>query len=100
MSVKTCTGCEKNAVQGIPFIVYEKEMTRYERVIKKLWVLIILLIVLLVGTNVSWLIYNSQFETVETTSEEYTIEQEAEEGNNNSIINGGEISNGETKNNL
>ena len=41
MSVKTCDGCEKNAVQGIPFVVYEKEMTRYERIIKKLCVLII-----------------------------------------------------------
>jgi preprotein translocase subunit SecY len=99
MSVKTCTGCEKNTVQGIPFVVYEKEMTRYERVIKKLWVIIILLIVFLVGSNIVWIVYDKQFETVES-SEEYTIEQDAESGNNNSIINGREIENGKTEDNL
>ena len=86
MSVKTCTGCEKSTVQDIPFILDEKEMTRYERVIKKLWILIILLIVLLVGTNISWLIYNSQFETVETT----TIEAE-QNGDGTNVVGGGDI---------
>lgn len=45
-----------------------------ERTIKRLWIVIILLIVLLVGTNVAWIYYENQFveevtETVETTTE-------------------------------
>ena len=83
---KTCNGCGTSEMQGVPLVVYEKEMTRYERVIKKLWILIILLIVLLVGTNISWLIYNSQFETVETT----TIEAE-QNGDGTNVVGGGDI---------
>ena len=45
-----------------------------ERTIKRLWIVIILLIVLLVGTNVAWIYYENQFveevtETVETTTD-------------------------------
>lgn len=47
--------------------------------IKKLWVIIILLIVLLCGTNAAWIIYESQFETVDITQE---VEQEADNGIN------------------
>jgi hypothetical protein len=46
----------------------------------------------------AWLIYENSFDVVEETTEEYVIEQVAESGNNNSIINGGEVTNGETNN--
>ena len=76
---------------------YERHEARHERREKRLVGVIALLIVLLVASNVGWLIYESQFETIESTTEEkYDITQEAENGNNNSIINGGEIVNGET----
>ena len=93
MSVKTCTECGKNTVHGIPFIVYEKEMTRYERVIKKLWVIIILLTVFLVGSNIVWIVYDKQFEDVTITQE---VEQDAESGENHFI---GGVFYGETKSN-
>ena len=64
-----------------------------ERVNKRLWITLIILIFLLVGSNVGWTIYENQFEEV---TESYEISQDAESGNNNSIINGGEIVNGET----
>lgn len=51
----------------IPYIVYEGEMARSERNFKRLWVIIVILIALLVATNTGWLVYESQFETVETT---------------------------------
>lgn len=80
---------------NIPFAAHESAMARAERHIKSLVWVIVLLIVLLVGTNAGWLIYQSQFETVEeTTTETYTIDQDAETGNNNSVINGGEVVNG------
>ena len=97
---KTCNGCgEHKLPESVPYIVHEGDMSRLERQLKRLWIVILALVFLLVGTNCAWLLYNSQFETVETV-EEYQIEQDAESGNNNSIINGGEIVNGETDSNL
>ncbi len=50
-----------------------------ERTIKRLWILIILLIVLLFGSNAAWLYYESQF-TDEVITQEVT--QEADNGTN------------------
>lgn len=41
-----------------------------ERTIKRLWVVIILLIVILCGTNGLWIWYNSRFETLDCTYEQ------------------------------
>lgn len=73
---------------------YETAMAFAERTTVRLWVIVIILAVLLVGTNIGWFIYESQFETV-TGTEEYEIQQEAEQGSNYSVIRGGSI-NGET----
>lgn len=54
-----------------------------ERTIKRLWIVIILLIVLLVGTNVAWLVYESSFEEITTT--EQTVTQESDNGNNSFV---------------
>lgn len=75
----------------IPYIVYEAEMTRSERNFKRLWVVVIILISLLVTTNLCWLAYESQFETVESTE----ITQENADDYNNYIGNDGDITNGE-----
>ena len=97
---KTCNGCGTgNQPISVPYVVHESSMARAERQAKRLIAIIILLIVLLVGSNIGWLVYESSFETVETV-EEYAIEQNADSGNNNSIINGGEIVNGETEDNI
>lgn len=94
---KVCNGCSLNEIKTIPYAAHESAMARAERNLKRLWILIIILVLLLVGTNIAWLVYESGFETVQT-AEEYHIEQDVENGNNNSIINGGEIVNGETDN--
>jgi len=65
-----------------------------ERTIKRLWIVIILLVVLLVGSNIAWIWYESQWEVVETTE----ITQENENGYNNYIGNDGDIYNGEANN--
>lgn len=100
MAHKTCNGCgtDTKAPASVPYAVFESSMMRADLLSKRLVAVIILLIVLLVGSNVGWLIYESQFEVVEETTEEYVIEQDAESGNNNSIINGGEVTNGEADN--
>ena len=88
-----CSNCnnEKTTPEAVPYIVHESAMARAERGAKRLWIVIILLIVLLVGTNGAWLWYESQFETVTTE-----ITQENADGYNNYIGNDGDIVNGET----
>lgn len=54
-----------------------------ERMVKRLWVTILILIFLLVGTNGAWLWYESQFEETTTT----TYEADATDGGN-AVING------------
>lgn len=53
----------------IPFCVSESIADRQNAIIKKLWIMCILLIALLVCSNGAWLWYESQFETVSTTQE-------------------------------
>lgn len=70
-----CDECKsKRSVEHVPYIVHEGDMARLERVIKRLWVLLIVTVVALIGSNVAWVVYESQFEDnvteiVETTSE-------------------------------
>lgn len=54
-----------------------------ERTIKRLWIVIILLIVLLVGTNIAWIAFEAQFEEIVTT--EQTVTQETDGGNNSFV---------------
>ena len=76
--------------KDISYVAFESICARFERTIKRLWILIILLTVLLVGSNCAWLWYESQFETVSTTTESY--ESEATDGGI-AIANGeGEVS--------
>lgn len=63
-------------------------MSRMERIVKRLWVVVILLIVLLVGSNAMWVVYESQF-SKEVTTETYTAETD---GGGTAIANGsGEV---------
>ena len=91
---KTCNNCgDTKTPTSIPYAAHQGIVATMERVNKRLWITLIILIFLLVGSNVGWTIYENQFEEV---TESYEISQDAESGNNNSIINGGEIVNGET----
>lgn len=92
--MSNCSNCDngKSTPEAVPYIVHESAMARAERSAKRLWVVIILLIVMLVATNGAWIWYESQFETV-VTNEEYQVEQNTEDGGNNSSIieNGGVV---------
>ena len=87
-----CGNCKVKSAQAadVPYIVHEASMARSERVVKRLWAAIILLILLLVGSNAAWIWWNNQWETVES----WEITQENEDGNNNYIGNDGDIANG------
>lgn len=78
--------------RNVPYIAHEGMMARMERTIKRLWILALVLTVLLVGTNVAWLWYESSFETIETTRE---ITQDVNAGpGGTAIINDGVHVNG------
>lgn len=79
-------------MKDVPYIVFESEMARLERIIKKQFILIIVALCFLVGTNVCWTVYESQFETVETTE----VTQDVDSGDGgDAIINDGVRINGE-----
>jgi hypothetical protein len=64
--------------------IHDAYISMAERVIKRLWLTIILLILVVLASNVGWLIYESQFEVVETS--DYSASQEVD---NCSTINDG-----------
>ena len=88
---KTCNNCTDRAPANVPYVVHESAMARAERQAKRLVAVIILLIVLLVGSNIGWMIYENSFEDYVITQE---VEQEANNGENHFI--GGDYI-GETK---
>lgn len=57
---------------SIPFFVHEGILARFERINKRLWITVIMLIVLLVGTNAGWIYYESLYEEVVVTQEAET----------------------------
>ena len=67
---ETCKGKEAKTPETIPYMAHEFAMVRMERTAKRLWITILTLIFLLVGSNCAWLWYNAQFETVETINGE------------------------------
>ena len=88
-----CKSCKSKdqPSETVPYIVHEGMMARAERTAKRLWITILLLIVLLVGTNAGWIWFESQFEDI-------AISQENEDGYNNFVGNDGDIFNDETDN--
>ena len=86
-----CESCKKvqNAPESVPYIVHESSMARMERQIKRLWITILTLIFLLVGSNCVWILYENQFKDIE-------IVQENADGYNSFIGNDGDIAYGET----
>ena len=74
---------------------YEHERTTaiLERQIKRLFILVIVIFIALIGTNVGWIVYESQFQDV------YTVTQETPSGNNNYVGHDGDITNGQADNN-
>lgn len=63
---------------------HEGDMARMERANKRLWIVIIILIVALIGSNAGWIYYESQF--VDEISAE--IEQDVETGKGDAYVNG------------
>lgn len=76
-------------MRDVPYIVYESEMARLERIIKRQFCLIIVALIFLVGTNLYWIWYEQQF------VDEVTVTQDNTDGYNNYVDGNGSITNGE-----
>lgn len=70
----------------ISYAAHEGMMARMERTIRRLWILCIILILLLAGSNAAWIYYETSFEDVVVT-------QENDDGYNNYIGEDGTITN-------
>ena len=69
MDCETCKEKRKVIAQtpkDVPYIVHEGAVARLERVIKRMWVLVLSLIILLVASNGAWILWESQYQTIET----------------------------------
>ena len=67
MDCETCKEKRKVIAQtpkDVPYIVHEVAVARLERVIKRMWVLVLALIILLCASNAAWLYYESSFEEI------------------------------------
>ena len=86
MDCETCREMNQKP-EPVTYLAFESMKATMERTIKRLWVLALVLIVLLFGTNAAWLYYESQWEVYETVVE---AEQTTEGGGNNYAV-GGDI---------
>ena len=64
---------------------HELDMARLERANRRLWIILIMVILLLVGTNGFWIYYENQFEDSITTT---TIDATQEGSGNNTVVGG------------
>ena len=80
----------QETMEPVPYLVHESMLARQDLIIKRLWITVILLIVLLVGTNAGWIVYESQFEDVVVT-------QDVDTGEGDAVIAGvGDVNYGES----
>lgn len=80
-------------MKDVPYIAFESELARLERVIKKMFILLVVTVCLLVGTNAYWIWHEAQF------TDEITVTQDNTDGVNNYIGDDGDITNGEADDN-
>ena len=84
---KTCNDCKaENTNVTVPYVAHESAMARSERHNKRLWIVILVVIGALIGTNLAWIIYENTFEDYVITQE---VEQDADNGTNNFV--GGDV---------
>lgn len=81
----------------ISLYTHEAETARLERIIKRLWILAIIIFAALIVTNVAWIYYESQWEAVEETTETVTQDVRSH-GNSETVVAGiGDAFNGDTR---
>lgn len=82
---KDCANCAKakKTPEPIPYLVHESAMARMERIIRRLWIAVLVLIVALILSNGAWIYYELQF-----TEEVQEVTQDVDTGNGNATVTG------------
>lgn len=74
--------------------IHDAYMSMAERTIRRLWIIIILLIILCATSNVAWVIYEDQFQTVDCSDVEAMQNVKTDENGNVTINDGVTVENG------
>lgn len=87
MSCENCEIKEEKMPESVPYMVYDMDMARAERHSKRWMIAAIVMAVMLFATNIGWIIYESQFETI-------SYQQDGEGVNNVNVGTQGDVVNG------
>lgn len=79
--------------KSISYFAHEGMMARMERTNVRLWIVILVLLFSLIGTNLFWIIYESQYEYYDETYQE--VSQSADGTGARNYFAGGDVTNGE-----
>lgn len=82
--MRSCDACNTEK-SSIPYVVHEATATRLERINTRLWIAVLILIFALIASNLAWIIYDKQFEVIESDT---TIDCE-QSGDGTNIVGGG-----------
>ena len=84
-----------NKDDAVPFRAYESALSRIDRHVRWLIIIIIILVVALVASNMAWLYVWNQYEYEYT--DDYSVDIQSDDGSNANYISGnGDINNGGT----
>lgn len=72
----------KDKIAMVPFVTLESERVMHDREKHRWFIIVLVLLILLVGSNAAWLVYESQYVDEVVTQE---VTQEADGGNNSFV---------------
>lgn len=72
-----------NTPENVSYTVYQEAQARADRRFKYMWITVMFLIMLLVGSNAGWLIYESQYQKVVVKKQ--TVSQDSADGGDNTF---------------
>lgn len=78
--------------------IIERALTSSEIQNKRTWIANIILIIALILSNGAWIYYESQWQVVDSTTVQQEVEQETEDGGDNTFIGGDAYGTTDSKN--
>lgn len=79
-----CNTCKEKKAEPVSYIAFESMKSTLERTTKRWWILALVLIILLFGTNAAWIYYESKWKEVDATE----ITQKVDTGEGSAYVAG------------
>ena len=76
--------------KDVPYIVFESEVARLERTIKRLVIVIVVTVALLFASNIAWLWFFNQYDLTDVSVTQDASENASFVGRDGTVINGAE----------